>query len=116
MAQTPTDRLVELLACSVYYHHRDSLGLAHTVPIGEPWLPGSDADHLLVSRPYPFGADLEICPLTGTHAHILWLLPITKAERDYGTSQGIQALEALFEQQQLAYWRPDRPSIVPGAA
>lgn len=55
----PTDRAVELLTMAAWYHHTDGLGLDHSLPIGEPWLPGSMCDHLLVCRPYPFGPELE---------------------------------------------------------
>jgi hypothetical protein len=42
-------RAVELLAMTAYYHRGGKLGLGHTLPIGEPWLPGSRCDSLLVS-------------------------------------------------------------------
>ena len=62
----------------------------HTVPIGEPWLPGSACDHLLVSLPYPFGPELEMCRWDGGHARLLWLLPITEAERDFRTEHDLR--------------------------
>jgi hypothetical protein len=46
---------------TVYYHRPGRLGLGHTLPIGEPWLPESACDHWLVSLPYPFGPDLQTC-------------------------------------------------------
>ncbi len=74
-------RHVELLFMTVWYHgHRHLLG--HTFPLGGPWLPQSNCDHFLVSKPYPFGPDLEICPLIERHTHILWLLPITRADEN----------------------------------
>jgi hypothetical protein len=48
------ERLVELVAMTASYHAgppRQRLDLGHTVPIREPWLPGSSRDYLLVSRP-----------------------------------------------------------------
>src|SRR5258706_165567 len=54
-AETP--RAIEILAMTVYYHRGGRLGLGHTYPIGEPWLPGSRCDYILVSLPYPFGPD-----------------------------------------------------------
>lgn len=43
----------------------------HNMPIGEPWVPGSTCDHLLISLPYLHGPDLEHCTLPGGHARIL---------------------------------------------
>lgn len=67
---------------NVYYHRGGRLGLGRTVPIGEPWLPGSRCDHYLVSLPYPFGPDLQVCHIGDLHVDFLWLLPITRAGRD----------------------------------
>jgi Suppressor of fused protein (SUFU) len=75
-----TVRAVELLAWNVYYHRGGRLGLGHSVPIGEPWLPGSRCDHWLVSLPYPFGPELQQCHVGDRHVDFLWLVPITKAE------------------------------------
>ena len=84
----------------------------HTVPIGEPWLPGSACDHLLVSLPYPFGPELEMCHWDGGHARLLWLLPITEAERDFMGDRGLEALEQRFDDAAIRYWEADRPSVV----
>lgn len=107
-----SSRIVELLAMSAYYHKNHRLGLEHTLPIGESWLDGSVCDHLLVSLPYPFGPELEICSMGQSHAHIYWLLPITKAERDFKVEHGLEALEQKFESLPLEYWRSDRESAV----
>ena len=45
------DRAVEVLAMTVFYNRGGQFGLGHTLPVGEPWLPGSGCDHLLVSLP-----------------------------------------------------------------
>jgi hypothetical protein len=103
---------VELLAMVAHYHLKHRLGIGHTVPIGRPWLPNSSCDHLLISSPYPFGPDLEICNLDDDHIHLLWLLPITKAECDFKVEKGVEALEELFEQKQIHYWDPKRKSVV----
>jgi hypothetical protein len=110
-AQDP--RAVELLAMITYYHRGGKLGLGHTFPIGEPWLPGSRCDHLLVSLPYPWGPDLETCHVGDRHVDFLWLVPITKQERDFKAANGLEALESLFEDRGLKYWDPDRISHVP---
>jgi Suppressor of fused protein (SUFU) len=107
-----TDRAVELLAMTVYYHGDERLGLGHTVPIGEPWLPGSACDHLLVSLPYPFGPDLQLCHTADRHVDFLWLLPITKAEREFTMEHGLEELEQRFDAAGLRYWEPERASVV----
>lgn len=74
-------RAVELLAMNVYYHRGGRLGLGHTVPIGEPWLPGSACDHLLITRPYPFGPGLQTCHVGDRPVDFLWLLPVAACWR-----------------------------------
>lgn len=86
--------------------------LGHICPIGEPWLEGSRCDHLLVSLRYLFGQELEICEIGGGHIHLYWLLPITRSERDFKAQNGLEALEELFEERGLEYWRVDRESVV----
>jgi hypothetical protein len=82
-------RAIELLAMTVYYHRGGKLGLGHTLPIGEPWLPGSVCDHLLVTLPYPFGPDLQTCHVGDRHVEFLWLLPISETERAWKVSSGL---------------------------
>ena len=74
-------RAIELLAMTVFYNGGGRLGLGHTVPIGEPWLPGSACNHLLVALPYPFGPDFQTCHVGDRHVDFLWLLPITERTR-----------------------------------
>jgi hypothetical protein len=104
--------MIELLAMTVHYHRSTQLGLGHTVPIGEPWQSGSACDHLLVSLPYPLGPEFEVCAPSGAHAHIFWLLPITKEERDFKASNGQESLERLFDQAKIEYWNVRRESVV----
>lgn len=105
-------RHVELLFMAAWYHGRHGLGVGHTLPIGEPWLPGSTCEFLLVSRPYPFGPQLEVCDLPDGHLHVLWLLPITAAEREFKVREGVEALEQRFDACGLEYGVPDRASAV----
>jgi hypothetical protein len=107
-----SDRAVELVTMAAWYHAKEGLGLGHTLPIGEPWLPGATCDCLLVSLPYPHGPELERLPLEGGEGQVLWLLPITAAEREYKVTHGIEALEQLFDANELEYWDCDRPSVV----
>jgi hypothetical protein len=108
-------RFVELSAINAYYHAGPSsqrLDIGHTVPIGEPWLPGSACDHLVVSLPYPYGPEFEMCDWEVGHARILWLLPITEAERDFKAANGLEALEQRLEAARIDFWDPARPSTV----
>ncbi len=109
-----SSRAIDLLTMLAYYHtlpqHR--LGLGHTLPIGEPWLPGSACDHLLISCPYPYWPDFEICNTERMHIHLLWALPITRAERDFKVTHGLEALEQRFDEVALEYWQIDRASAV----
>lgn len=109
----PAARAVELLAMTVYYHRGGRLGLGHTVPVGEPWVPGSNCEHLLVSLPYPFGPQLQACHVGDRHVEFLWLLPITADERTYKIVHGLEALESHFDQAQLKYWNIQRQSTLP---
>jgi hypothetical protein len=106
------DRATELLAMNVHYHRGGRLGLGHTVPIGEPWLPESLCDHWLISLPYPYGPELQKCHVGDRHVDFVWLLPITESERDFKAIQGVDALEERFEAADLHYWDANRDSIV----
>jgi hypothetical protein len=100
-------RQVELLTMTAWYHRQRGLGTEYTFPIGEQWLPGSACDFFLVSLPYPFGPQLEVCNFSDWHLHVLWLLPITTAEREFKVREGQEALEQRF----AAYaWSIGNPS------
>jgi hypothetical protein len=105
-------RHVELVTMAAWYHGRHGLGTGHTLPIGEPWLPRSSCEFFLVSLPYPFGPNLEVCNVTDWHLHVLWLLPITADEREFKLREGVEALEQRFDACGLEYWLPDRASAV----
>lgn len=112
IARERNKRHILTLAMIAYYHICNPLGVGHTFPIGESWLEGSICDHILVSRPYVYGPEFEICRFRNQHIHILWLVPITKAERDYKSKYGLKALEDIFEESNLEYWKVDRTSLV----
>jgi hypothetical protein len=109
-------RHIELATMTAWYHLKEKLGLGHTLPIGEPWLPGSLCTSMLVSLPYPFGPELERCELVDGDVRVLWLVPITDAEKQYKNRLGVEALEQQFDAVPLEYWRPDRASVVPADA
>lgn len=112
IAQNQELRHVELLTMAAWYHRDQGLGLGHTFPIGEPWLPGSRCEFMLISLPYTFGPKLEICELEDGPVHYLWLLPMTKEEREFKIREGQEALEQKFEECGLEYWYPLRASVV----
>jgi hypothetical protein len=105
-------RAVELVTMVATYQRSHPLGVGHSLPIGEPWLDDSSCDHFLICSPYPLGPDFEVCPVGKGHVHILWMLPITRAERDFKVKSGLEALEQLFDRVALDYWNPRRGSVV----
>jgi Suppressor of fused protein (SUFU) len=107
-----TLRAVELLAMVVYYHGVQPLDVGDTVPIGEPWLPGSQCCHLLVSAPYLLADELWRLRSGPREIRLLWTIPITTDERDYIGRYGLDALEERFETVGLEYWDPHRASVV----
>lgn len=114
-ANRDSDRHVELLAVHAFYHTgpvQQRVDLGHTVFFGEPWVQGSALDHAVVSLPYPYGPDLEICAWDGGHARLLWLLPITRAERDFKRDHGLEPLEQRFDRAGIQFSDPNRQSVV----
>ena len=111
-ADRSIERAVELVTMAAWYHETDGLGLGHTLPIGGGWVPGASCDHFLISLPYPYGPELEVVPINGEGARLLWLLPITGSERDYAATHGPEALEELLQSNSIEYWVPGRPSVV----
>ena len=105
------ESFVDLAAKIAYYHAGHRLDVEHSMPIGEPWVPGSTCDHLLVSLPYLHGPDLEQCPLPNGHARILWTLPVTAAEIAYRREHGHEALEQLFDEHEIIPTDPTRASV-----
>ncbi|MFG3714789.1 suppressor of fused domain protein [Micromonospora sp. NPDC047730] len=103
--------MVDLIAMVAYYHAAHHLDHWHTMPIGGPWLPGSACDHLLVSLPYLHGPDLELCALPDGHARLLWLLPITAAEKAFRQQHDTEALEQRFDDAGIDPTDPLRASV-----
>jgi hypothetical protein len=105
--------LVDLLTAVAHYHQtKHALELGHTVNFGVPWQPNSQCSHWLVSLPYLDGPTLETLTMGLRQMCCYWLVPITKAERDFKREAGLEALEKLFDQQPLDYLAPLRPSAV----
>jgi Suppressor of fused protein (SUFU) len=110
-------QLAEIVMIAAYYHANPEdasyrLGEGHRVPIGEPYLRGT-CDHLLLSKPYPYGPGLEFCHIRDDlHVQFLWLLPITRAEREFALERDVEALEQRFDDAAIDYLDPNRESVV----
>ncbi|MBH8559098.1 suppressor of fused domain protein [Hymenobacter negativus] len=99
------------LTITASFHRNDtSLGLHQSVNFGKPWQDDSSCNHGFISLPYLFGEDLEIFNFDNRHLNNLWLLPITKSERDYKMEFGWDALEERFDDCGLDYLNPQRPA------
>jgi hypothetical protein len=101
-----SDQHIELMVLVVYMHldpsHR--LGVGHTMNVGRPILAGSRLDRLLVSLPYPYGEDFEFVHFAdGHHARLLWLMPICPSEERACHEEGLDSLEAKFEEAQVDF-------------
>jgi hypothetical protein len=107
------DPCVELLTFLAFFHHTgEALGLHHTVAFGQPWSSGSLLDHGLLSLPYLDGPSLEWQDVGAEKIQHLWLLPISRSERELKVTAGVEALEALFESRGVAYADPTRDTLV----
>ena len=109
------DAHVELLTVVAHYHRTGQhLGLNHTVNFGRPWMKESECTYGLISLPYLDGPSLEEFHSASSASMIrfLWLIPITKAEREYKVAFGVEALERKFEESNFDYVDALRPSIV----
>lgn len=107
------DSIVELLTVNASFHRNKApLNLHHTVNIGQPWLNDSICDHAFVSLPYLDNEDLEIFNYDNKSIHCYWLIPITEKERNFKIENGCEALEQLFEDNQLDYLNPKRNCLI----
>lgn len=92
--------LVELLYITAYFHlFSEQLDIDHTVNFGRPWLPGSQCDHGILST--MDGARVQWADIDGQKVQFLWLIPITKAERDYKIELGADALDEKFVEKEV---------------
>ena len=112
IAPESNPRHVEIVTMTAHYNHGIALDEGHTVPIGDLWLPGSRCDHVLLRRPLAFGERFGHIDDPAGAARILWLVPITAAERDFKAANGLAALASRLDEAAVEYWRPDRASIV----
>jgi hypothetical protein len=91
---------------------RYRLDVGSVVNIGDPWMPGSQCDHLLVSVPYPYGPKLEWMKFPDICVRFLWALPITPREAAFAELNGCEALEQKFDAARVDYLNSFRSSIV----
>jgi hypothetical protein len=107
-------RHVETLTMLANFHadERYRLGVGSVVNIGDPWLPASNCDHLLISIPYPYGPKLEWLKLPNVCIRFLWALPITSREAAFVELNGYEALEQKFDSVKVDYLNPLRLSVV----
>jgi len=108
-------RHVETLAMLASYFSDDKnhLEVGSAVNIGRGWLEGSKFDHLLISLPYPFGPNLEVCKINDALTiRYLWVMPISASEYTYLNTNGLEELESKFDQAGVDYLNPMRESVV----
>ncbi|SRR6266481_2139512 len=109
-----SDVHVATLSMLAYFHadERYRLDIGKVVSIGDPWLPGSSCNYLLISIPYPFGPRLEWLETAYGCVRFLWALPITEGEANFAKVSGVEALEQKFDQGKIDYLDSRRVSVV----
>lgn len=111
-----TGQHIETLTMVAYLHSdpRYRLKLGSIIEIGRPWLGSSGFMNLLVSLPYPFGPSVEWLLRDNDlpDIRVLWLLPISDAERDFARAKGVESLERRFDAAAIDAIDPKRPSVV----
>jgi hypothetical protein len=113
LSTVPDDTQVEILTAIAHYHRTGArLDGGHTVNFGRPWVPGSACEYGLLSVPYLDGPKLEHLQTTAFSVRVLWLIPMTRAERDFKKQNGLEQLEERWESAQFDYSDPYRPSVI----
>jgi Suppressor of fused protein (SUFU) len=114
LSPVETPRHVESLAMVAYFHADPTYGVTEgkILDIGRPWLEGSDADHLLASKPLPYAPDFEWCRTGAGDVRFLWLVPITRAEAAFARQHGVEALEDALEDSGVDVMDAERPAVV----
>jgi Suppressor of fused protein (SUFU) len=113
MVDQPAMRHVELLTTLAFFHAgppEKRLAHGHMVPIGEPWVPGSALDHVVLTRDSPLRSEFALCELPEGDIRILQIIPISAAEAQVRRDGGMEALEPLL--QGIDYANPLRASVV----
>lgn len=100
------------MLANVHADSRYRLDVGRVVAIGEPVVPSSRCDHLLISLPYPYGPKLEWLETAYGCVRFLWTLPITEKEAHFAREHGAEALERIFDQRRIDYLDFRRFSVV----
>jgi len=102
--------ILEMFYAIAHYHLTgEELDATHTVNFGRPWLPGSKCDYGLLSF---MDAEIDWAEIEGEQTRFLWLIPITKQERDYKIEFGFDALDEIFVDNDVNVDEPTRESAV----
>lgn len=92
---------VETLTMLSNFHSSGEFGVepGKIISLGRSWVDGANCDHILVSVPYLIEPNFEFfnVPDTEMYIRLLWLMPITAKEAEYGKEFGVEKLENLFE-------------------
>lgn len=103
-------QLVELFYALAHFHLTgERLDANHTVNFGVPWLDNSICDHALLTT---METEFEWIQSGNRRIHYLWLVPITKSERDYKIEHGIEALDTKLDEHDVDCTDPLRKSCV----
>lgn len=105
---------VETLAIlsSYYLESNNKISVGTCINIGREWIEGSTCKNLLVSLPYPYGPDFENFNSDDVKVKYRWLVPIHDSEKKYLEHSGLEALEQKFDEMEMDFLDPCRPSCV----
>ncbi len=79
--------------------------------------PGSPLTDLLLAKPYFLDEDFEaVLHGDGSHAHILWVIPIYPSERLFAERHGDLALFDLFMEHEVDSSDLRRPPVIRGGS
>jgi hypothetical protein len=99
-AEKLATKLVAMVA-NLHADPRYPMSLGQVVEIGQAWLPGGSADHLLVSLPTIFDPELEWLSDRERNVRFVWLVPITAPEAELARKRGYLALQEKLGAAQL---------------
>lgn len=103
---------VRLLCLLAWFHLTgETLGIGQVMEIGEPWVPGSILDRLLVCRLH-LHPEIEVIRPKTHHAHVHWVLPLSPWEHAYLCAHGLDALEELFAARRIEFANPFRHGCI----
>ena len=106
---------VEILyEISHFHRHSHRLGPGHSINLGRGWMDRSRCSWGLVAKPFLDGPHLErfAIPESEKATLCLWLIPITRRERDFKVEFGVDALTTVFKEKGVNFLDPKRSSAV----